>query len=478
MKNNPSPSRRSFRLVPATGFLLAFGVLLGAPAGHAQTPPASGIAAVEGRQLFSFRADNVDLKEALALFARANQLNIVPDLEIAGAVTVDFHDLPLDLAMDALLDAHGYYFVKEGNLIRVRELETRLFEVDYIQITRTGAGSNHVSVSSGSSSGGGSGGSSGGGGGGGGNEGSTTAVTTGSTVDFWATIRDELKGLLSPAGTSSVNSLAGTIIVTDRHRNIKRIADFLDSITHIVNRQVELSIEIYEVAFAKGQQLGINWDYVASNLDATFGASVINRSPDFGANPGSPAITINHQRGGLTAVLEALKHEGELSVVSKPRLRTLNNQPAVIRVGQDFPYFLSQISQTTTAAGINRDVSETLQIVTIGTVLSITPRVSTEGIITLDITPAVTRLVGEVKSAELGNSAPIVDIRQAASIVRVRDGDTVTLAGLVQTTKTRNQRKIPVLGDIPLLGRAFTGTVDSDDKTELVIFITPRIVKE
>src|SRR5690606_1351496 len=98
-------------------------------------------------------------------------------------------------------------------------------------------------------------------------------------------------------------------------------------------------------------------------------------------SPAVPSLIVNHQRGGLSAVLEALQQQGDLKVVSKPRLRTLNNQPAVVRVGQDYPFFLSEISQTTTAAGINRDVSESLQTVTIGTVLSITPRVSSDGII-------------------------------------------------------------------------------------------------
>ena len=98
---------------------------------------------------FSFRADNVPIKEALAMFARANKLTIVPDLDIEGQVTVDFHDLPLDLAMGALLEANGYYFVQDGHMTRVRNLETRLFQIDYIRMTRSSQGSNAVQISSG-----------------------------------------------------------------------------------------------------------------------------------------------------------------------------------------------------------------------------------------------------------------------------------------------------------------------------------------
>jgi MSHA biogenesis protein MshL len=462
MKTSATHSRR-FTPPPSLPFLgLWLLTLLITPVRAEDPLPA--MAGLKDQALYSFQADNLDLKQALALFARANNLNIIPDLEVSGSVTVDFRNLPLDHAIEALVDAHGYYFQQDRDLIRVRDMTTRIYEMDYIQITRTGSRSNNVSVSSGGSSA---------------TDGSVAAVTTGSTADLWTTIGEQLGRVLSPAGSYSINGLAGTIIITDRYRNVQRALTFLDSISTNIKRQVELEVEIYEVAFTKEQQLGIDWQRVSNRLDATFGGSVIVNSPVYGSgSPAVPSLIVNHQRGGLTAVLEALQQQGDLKVVSKPRLRTLNNQPAVVRVGQDYPFFLSEISQTTTAAGINRDVSESLQTVTIGTVLSITPRVSSDGIISLDITPAITRLVGEVQSAELGNRAPIIDIRQAASIVRVRNGDTITLAGLIQTTNNKTTRKIPLLGDIPVLGKAFTGTNNVETQTELVIFVTPRVVVE
>ncbi len=128
----------------------------GRPAGAA--PALTSSAATR----FSFRAENTPIRQALALFAHANKLNIVPDLDVTGDITVDFSDLPLNLAMEALIDASGYYFVQDGPLIRVRNSETRIFQIDYINTTRTGQGSNAVQISSGG------GNSSGGGGGGGG----------------------------------------------------------------------------------------------------------------------------------------------------------------------------------------------------------------------------------------------------------------------------------------------------------------------
>ncbi len=164
-------------------------------------------------------------------------------------------------------------------------------------------------------------------------------------------------------------------------------------------------------------------------------------------------------------------------MVSKPRLRTLNNQPAVVRVGQDLPVFVTEVIQSPGTPPVIT-TSETIQVVTVGTVLSITPQISDEGLVTLDITPAVSRLVRVIQSASGNTDAPVIDIRQASSLVRLRDGDTVIMGGLVQDSDTTTIRKIPLLGDIPLLGRAFRGEYTSKQRTELIFFVTPRIIKD
>jgi MSHA biogenesis protein MshL len=435
--------------------------------------------------LFSFKAENVPIKQALALFARANNLNIVPDLDVEGEVTVDFRDLPLDLAMGALIEANGYYFTREGRLLRVRNRETRLFQIDYIQVTRSGQGASAVQISSGSQSGGGGGGS-GGGGGGGGTEGSTMTVTNTSTANFWGELGDQLKTLISPRGSYTVNSLAGTVLVTDNHRNVETIAQYLSSVSQSVIRQVDLEVEIYEIALGNSFQLGINWQRVSESLDTTFttvpgqltignAGGLIVQNPVYGPAPPASGISIFHQRGGTSAVLDALKQQGSLKIVSKPRLRTLNNQPAVVRVGQDIPVFLRQVTVTPGNPPTVTE-NETIQTITVGTVLSITPQVSGSGLITLDVTPAVSRLVRTETSATGNTNAPVIDIRQASSIVRVRDGATVVMGGLVQDSSSTTHRRVPLLGDIPLLGKAFTGKYETKERTELIFFITPRIV--
>lgn len=428
--------------------------------------PADSVGAPAAPETFSFRAENVPMKQALAMFARANGLNIIPDLDVVGEVTVEFQNLPLELAMQALLEANGYYFVKDRELIRVRGRETRLFHIDYIQATRAGQGSNAVQISSG--------GGSSGGGGGGSSEGSTMTVTNDSTIDFWGSLAEQLKTMVTESGTVTVNSLSGAVLVADTHRNIETIAQFLSAVSESAVRQIDLEVEIYEVAFNDAFQLGIDWERVVGNTTFRTGLRIAN--PAYGPAVLNPSLEVAHGFGeNINAFLDALSQQGTLKVVSKPRLRTLNNQPAVVRVGQDLPIFIRQV---TTSAGDRPivEVSETIQTITVGTVLSITPQVSPDGIITLDITPAVSRLVRMEVSASGDTSAPVIDIRQASSIVRLRDGDTVVMGGLVQDSEATTRRKIPILGDIPFLGRAFTGEANSTERTELVFFLTPRIV--
>ncbi len=461
-----------------------------APAVLPTAVPIQGVPASVPSTLFSFSAVEVPIKQALVLFARANHLNIVPDLDIEGNVTVDFHDLPLDLAMGALLDANGYYFSQEGQLIRVKNHETRLFQIDYIHVTRSGQGSNAVQISSGGGSSGSSGSSGGSSGASGssGSEGSTMTLTNTSTINFWGDLNDELKSMISDKGKFTVNSLAGTVMVRDSHRNVEAIAQFITSVTASVVRQVDIEVEIYEVALNDSTQLGVNWAYLADHLNTSFNTipgnlglssagGLIVQDPVYGPAPSAPGIEIIHQRGNLSAVIDALKQQGNLKIVSTPRLRTLNNQPAVVRVGQDLPIFLRQV---TTAPGSPpvTTVTETVQTVTVGTVLSITPQISSDGLITLDLTPAVSRLVRISSSATGDTNAPVIDIRQASSIVRVRDGATIVMGGLVQDSSSSTHRKIPILGDIPFLGKAFSGEYKSSERTELVFFLTPRIVHD
>jgi MSHA biogenesis protein MshL len=451
--------------------------------------PAAGLPSVVPSTVFSFRADGVPIRQALAMFARANNLTIVPDLDVEGTVTVEFHDLPLDLAMNALLEANGYYCTQAGNLLRVRNQETRMFQIDYIRVTRASQGSNEVTISSAGSTGGTSSGGSSGtstNSSGNGTEGSQMTVTNNSSVNFWADLGEQLKTMLSSKGTFTINSLAGTVLVKDCHQNIESVAEFLGAVSTNIVRQIDIDVEIYEVELSNSNELGINWQSVSNNLSATsipgsLGLSssggLIVQNSIFGNSPPAAGVQVQYQRGGISGVLDALKQQGTLKVVSRPRLRTLNNQPAVVRVGEDLPVFERQVTQSPGTPPVIT-TSDTVETITVGTVLSITPQIASDGLITLDISPAVSRLVSTQISPDGTVSAPVIDIRQASSLVRVRDGVTVVMGGLVQDSKNTTRNSIPILGDIPLVGRLFSGNYTDKERTELVFFVTPHVVRD
>lgn len=463
--NDTATTKRAARALTLAAAFLAFAAsLAGQSATYSSTQPADShqVAADADSQLFSFKAVNVELQQALAMFAEANDLNIIPDRDILGSITVSFKNLPLDLAMDALLDAHGYYFTKKGNLIRVRNFQTRIFDIDYISSVRVSAGSSETQFSSGNGSE---------------EQGSSMSVTADSTIDFWKSLSDQIAAVVTTEGSFTVNGLAGVVSVTERYAKMDDIAAIIERVSQSVVRQVELEVEIYEVTISDSEQLGINWNAIARKLDTELTGSLIIPSAAIGGTFEGNTFTASWTNSDDPAdniLINALAQQGDVKVLSKPKLRTLNNQPAVIRVGQDIPVFRQTVSQST---GDNPIIATNEDIIniTVGTILSITPQISANGMITLDVSPAVSRFIRNEISAVTGASAPVIDVRQASSIVRVRDGATVVLGGLVQTQTSKTLRKVPFVGDIPLIGKAFRGYRETTFNSELVIILTPRI---
>jgi type II secretory pathway component GspD/PulD (secretin) len=155
----------------------------------------------------------------------------------------------------------------------------------------------------------------------------------------------------------------------------------------------------------------------------------------------------------------------------------LNNQTALIKVGSELPFFSQTVIQFQSQSGPSTTSGDQVTTVTVGTILSITPQISEDGWITMDISPVLTSLDGILSSPSGTATAPQLNTKQASTLVRVRDGSTVILGGLIRTENAKSERKVPLLGDIPLLGKLFTGTFSAKLKTELVIFVTPTIVR-
>lgn len=409
---------------------------------------------------YSFRAQDMEIVDALALFARSNQLNIVLGPEVEGSITIDFRDLVLDKAINSLLSSNELHWIRDGDLILVRRYETRMFVIDYIRLVRSGRGRSLAQVTAGGSGGG---------------EAGSIELEQEDNIKFWEELEEQIKVLMTEEGRLVVNRLSGTIQVTDLHERVKSIAEFVHDVRGALYRQVEIEARIYEVTLQDSYSLGINWDRI--DFFGTRGQASLSNiitQPVGGFILKAATTGISFEDGSFAGVLEALSEQGDLKVVSQPRIVTMNNQPALIKVATDESFFIQTVSQG--AGGAGNIVTEEIRSVTSGLVLSVTPQISADGWIMLDVSPIITRLTGIVES-KLGSTAPVLDVKQSSSLVRLRDGEMVVIGGLIQDTTSKTERKVPFLGDIPWLGALFRGTYEVTAKTELVIFLSPHIVR-
>lgn len=413
---------------------------------------------------YSFQASNVPLKQALAMFSRANGLSIISQPKLKGVVNVNFSNLTFKQAMNVILDSVNLYWEQRHGIVYVKDIHTKTLQINYIRMSRSGTSTSQAQVTSSGSGG----------------EVGLISVSNQDQVKFWAEIETQLKSLLSKKGRVVVNRLSGTIQVTDHHKHIQEVESFIQSVQGALHRQVEIEARIVEVSLSDDKNLGIDWTRIASSSLLNLNTSV-QTALTTAASGTLPVITAtlgsqnNSATNQVSTIINALSEQGSVRMLSQPRLLILNNQSAMIKVGTDQPFF----SQTTTpgTGGSAATVTEDVRVVTIGLVLAVTTQISADGWIMLDASPIITRLVGTATSP-LGSTAPILDIKQASTLVRVRDGETVVIGGLIQDETSENERKVPLLGDIPGLGGLFTSSYKHKKRTELVIFLTPKIKQD
>jgi len=418
--------------------------------------------------LYSFWANKVPLAQAVQLFAKANDLSIDATAAPPTLVSVDFRNVPLDRALESLLGPQGLAWERKGRTARVLGTsDSRLFRINYLRFKRAGSGSSQVSISTSGSG-----------------QAGRMSVNTSDELQFWDELEGQLKGFLTESGNLISNRTAGTIWVKDAPAVLSEMDRYLSAVTDAASRQVELTARIYEVTLDDDHSLGIDWNRVggSGSVDMTgFGGDVLpargsasssNIPSSSSFKPATLAADFSLGGNSLALVLSALHEQGEVKSVSQPRIVTLNNQPALIKVGTDMPYFVSTITNNGTTG---TTIAEEVRLITIGVVLSVTPQISADGRIQLGIEPLITSLVG-TETSRNGSTAPIVDVKQSSSMATLRDRETVRLSGLIQESNSRSERRVPLLGDIPFLGALFRWSYQKTTHRELVIFVTPRIL--
>jgi MSHA type pilus biogenesis protein MshL len=246
------------------------------------------------------------------------------------------------------------------------------------------------------------------------------------------------------------------------------VEQYLDTVMLRVTRQVLIEARVIEVELRDEFSAGINWNAVFSSLPST-----ISIGQTLAPATGGGFTMSGNADDNFTFLLNAFSTQGKANVLSSPRVAAMNNQPAIISAATQDVFFTSVEQRD--PQGIITQTTTTPQTITVGVVLSVTPQISADGIIHLSMNPSVTERTGTATS-RLGDAVPIVNARTTDTLVRVRDGDTVVIAGLMQDRVTATDAKVPVLGDIPWFGNLFKRTEKGTVKTDLVIMLTPTLM--
>lgn len=446
------------------------------------------------RPVENLRLEKAPLPAALRSLARACQANILIDSEVTGEVTVEITQGTLRSALAALTEPGGFYYEETPDGVTVRFRRTVLYAIDYPQLTRSGSGSASITLGGANN---GSGGYNQNGqlqstpqtlGGNGqtqtGSDATQVSISQENQNTFWSGLEAELKAMLRDGDSLVVNKFSGVAQVTAPVRRQETIRAFIELVNHRITQQVEIEARIVEVSLNDEKKLGVDWELAATSagsvqLDAGAPLQVAGVG---GSLLAANTFAANLGFGRATAVIHALQQQGNVKTVAQPRLRALNNQTSFIKVGLDRPFFRLQQSTTFQSGGTNVPVNQTqesfsVSTITIGTILAVTPQIDGNGVITLDVLPAITRLQSIVTSPDGRQTAPVTEVKQASTIVRLKDGETAMIGGLISEDTGESTRAVPVLSAVPVVGRAFRSKANLTSRTELVIFLTPKLIR-
>lgn len=480
-------------------------------------------------QRFDLNVSGAPAAQVFMAIVSGTRYSMVVHPDVRESVSVNLKDVTVLEALDTLRDLYGYEYRVQGNRITVLPvtLQTRIFKVNYIQASRSGR--SDVRVSSGSitdaptAPGAGAPGAPAPTSAIGGQPQrltESTRVTTSSESNFWGDIVKSITAIVGAGDGRNVivNSQSGVIVVRALPAELRSVESFLKTMQLIVERQVVLEAKIIEVALNDSFVAGINWaGFRAGNVRAAAGlirpGSTIGntgplqtptaRAPD-GSTTGNITATLGAaaslvtegsvpggvfglalQTSQFAALLTFLETQGTVNVLSSPRVATMNNQKAVLKVGTD-DFFVTNISTTTTTGAGGGTVTSptiTVQPFFSGIALDVTPQIDDSNNIILHIHPQVSTVVERTKVLNLGNlgdfTLPLASstINETDTIVRVQDGNIVAIGGLMRQESTTDRSQLPGIGDVPGIGLLFGQRARTSLKSELVILLKPTIVR-
>ena len=459
-------------------------------------------------------AHDVDAVEFFGSLFKGSRYSVAVHPGVAGVISVELKDVTLQEALATVGDMYGFDVQRKGNVFHVYPagLRTETIPVNYLMMARRGLSRTSVStggVTANDNNNGnnnnfdnglnnsGNNNSQGNTASGDNNTNSNgTRIETDSNNDYWTDLRDALQTLIGTGeGRAVITSpQAGLVTVRAYPKELKAEREFLDQSGGHLTRQGVLGARILEVSLNEGYEQGVDWSGLSASWDGgkgiTGGGSLMDSpiasTPNqiFRALGGGAGFTISD--GNFNVAVSLLKTQGDVNTLSSPRVTATNNQKAVIKVGTD-EYFVTNASTTTTTSGTSAPiVTPNVELTPFfsGIALDVTPQIDEQGKVLLHIHPSVIDTEEQSKTISVGTADPLVlplaksSIRESDTVVQANNGDIIVIGGLMKTDRQEIVSKVPLLGDIPWVGEAFTNRRESNRKVELVILLKPTVVEK
>lgn len=437
-------------------------------------PPEISYREINHKKLFTLALNNVELTTALAILSDESPIPIVPEPGISGTVTINIWDKPLGDLLFIMLRPLGYTARIEDGMLVVGQPRptTRTFVVNYLKDKRVSTSVTKASISAGSSGSGSAAGSSSSSSSG--DSQGNVSVTTSGSIDFWSETIKGVEAIVYGIGKKDggasrasivTNQLAGVIYVTADAETLAEVGSFLESIETEVKRQVLIQAHITEIDLNDQFSLGIDWKaFLGSAHRHSIAQNVM-------PTPRSNVFVLDINMSDFSLLLDAFKEQGDIKMLSSPKISTLNNQKAVIKLTTKEVTWVNSVLRD-----INGNITETIntpQIDEVGLFLDVTPSIGENGNITMQVHPSITEVREVSLSPDKTSSKPVITVREVDTMVDVQSGQTMVIGGLISDKIITTKGGIPLLSDIPYLGWLFSNYSQVKRKTELVIFLTP-----